>query len=351
MFWILDFLESYTLIKMYGKTTAQQQSKMDFMTLQRPTFEELERRRQLRENLSPNRGSTTLQRRESMISRGLNAIMRRQSFMGSSSKPNNGANLKRNDSFFMHSALLKDRDNDPGPSLLLPGGPPGNNNNNDQEPGGPGGNQQQHPLHTITRPSRPAGPTGLGRAKSFKYPERVSQIPPAEFTRLRSKSQVRPGDYYTTSGGSAGSSDDPVYTSGSGGSAAGSGKSMLRRNPTFLGSRGNFNNNDDYAHAPRYFQPPPRVLPRRPDIRPSPRDISEPPPGASKRRLPLPDIFFYGERWQEQENMRSRPEQKIVYAPTKIEQQQQQQHQNSSLETPEPPPGSSDIGTQSQNTR
>ena len=86
------------------------------MTLQRPTFEELERRRQLRENLSPNRGSTTLQRRESMISRGLNAIMRRQSFMGSSSKPNNGANLKRNDSFFMHSALLKDRDNDPGPS-------------------------------------------------------------------------------------------------------------------------------------------------------------------------------------------------------------------------------------------
>ena len=278
-------------------TNQNTKSKMDFMTLQRPTFEEMERRRQLRENMSPNR-STTLQRRESMISRGLNAIMRRQSFMGGS-KPQ--THLKRNDSFFMHSALIKDDRDDRGPSLLL---------TNDQ---------QEHPLHTITRPSRP----NLGRAKSFKYPERVSQIPPAELTRIRSKSQVRP-DYYSGSG----SSDDPMYTSGSGGSAAGSGKSMLRRNPTFLGSRSNF------EEFPKYFQPPPRVLPRRP----SPRDVSEPPPGGPKRRQPLPDIFFYGERWQEQESRTQRP------APPMNMSHINNNNNNSSLETPEPPPGSSDIG-------
>ena len=290
--------------KMFSKEASN--NNMNFMTLQRPTFEEMERRRMIRENMSPQR-STTLQRRESMISRGLNAIMRRQSFMGSPSKPAN--NLKRNDSFFMHSALLSNRD-DPGPSLIL-----SNEGTN------------EHPLHTITRPSRP----NLGRAKSFKYPEKVSQIPPAELTRLRSKSQVRPDPYYN----SAGSSDDPVYTSGSGGSAAGSGKSMLRRKPTFnLGpsryDRNEFNGSKYFQRDS--FQPPPRVLPRRP----SPRDISEPPPGSgSKRRLPLPDIFFYGDRWQEQET-KSRP---MPMAST-----------NSSLETPEPPPGSSDIGNH-QNTR
>ena len=296
--------------KMFSK---EANNNINFMTLQRPTFEEMERRRMIRENMSPQR-STTLQRRESMISRGFNAIMRRQSFMGSPSKPAN--NLKRNDSFFMHSALLTGNRDDPGPSLIL-----SNEGTN------------EHPLHTITRPSRP----NLGRAKSFKYPEKVSQIPPAELTRLRSKSQVRPDPYYN----SAGSSDDPVYTSGSGGSAAGSAKNMLRRNPTFNMGPSRYDRNreelynrnrNEFSGSNKYFEPPPRVLPRRP----SPRDISEPPPGSgSKRRLPLPDIFFYGDRWQEQET-KTRP---MPMAST-----------NSSLETPEPPPGSSDIGNH-QNTR
>ena len=46
-----------------------------FSTLQRPTLEELERRRAMRETFSPPR-SSTLQRRESVISRGFNALFR-----------------------------------------------------------------------------------------------------------------------------------------------------------------------------------------------------------------------------------------------------------------------------------
>ena len=97
---------------------------MNFMTLQRPTMDELERRRQLRESLSPLRErSTTLQRRESMLSRGLNAIMRRQSFMSPPRNPGGNSNgnanhLKRHDSFFMHSTLAKDPDNMPPLSMM-----------------------------------------------------------------------------------------------------------------------------------------------------------------------------------------------------------------------------------------
>ena len=46
-----------------------------FSTLQRPTLEELERRRAMRETFSPPR-SSTLQRRESVLSRGFNALFR-----------------------------------------------------------------------------------------------------------------------------------------------------------------------------------------------------------------------------------------------------------------------------------
>lgn len=292
------------------------------MTLQRPTFEELERRRQLRESLSPQR-STTLQRRESMLSRGFNAIMRRQSFMSpssSSSKPANmNSNLRRHDSFFMHSALAKDPDVAPPLSMMT----------NDHL-------EQVHPLHTIVNNNNnnnqmTRGRSNLARAKSFKYPERVSQIPPAELTRLRSKSQVR--DHYNLSNNNNSSGgEDPVYTSGSGGSAADSGKSLLRRPPP----SGSSNNGSSYFEEvgygsavnwlsrEKFFQPPPRIMPQRPMMqRPSPRDLSEPPPhpiGTNKRRLPLPDIFYYGERWQEQET-RSRST------------------NQGSLETPEPPPG------------
>ena len=49
-----------------------------FSTLQRPTLEELERRRAMRETFSPPR-SSTLQRRESVLSRGFNALFRDES--------------------------------------------------------------------------------------------------------------------------------------------------------------------------------------------------------------------------------------------------------------------------------
>lgn len=255
---------------------------MNFMTLQRPTFEELERRRQLRNDLDsgPQR-STTLQRRESMLSRGLNAIMRRQSFMSPQNRPEKASNLRRHDSFFMHSAFKADDLED-----------------------------ENQNLHSISRPSRP----NLSRAKSFKYPEKISQIPPAELTRLRSKSQARD---LNSSG------EDPVYTSGS----SGSGKSLLSRpRPSGASSQsGPYFEDYGYGQAAnwlnreRFFQPPPRNFPR-PNNRPNPRDVSEPPPSGHKRRLPLPDIFYYGDRWQNEEMRKNGPVQ--------------------SLETPEPPPGS-----------
>ena len=270
---------------------------MNFMTLQRPTFEELERRRQVREHLSPQR-ATTLQRRESMLSRGINAIMRRQSFM-STSKPT----LRRNDSFFMHSSLLSKDGQDSLPTMMI-------TPDDDQEPA----------LHTIVnnRPSR----SNLGRAKSFKYPERISQIPPAELTRIRSKSQVRNNFLHEQV-----LSSSEEYTSG--GSASGSGKSLLPRKPSYI--RNNNYSDDPYGHATNWlnremlFQAP-RMLPKAGVTRPSPRDLSEPPPVA-KRRLPLPDIFYYGERWTEQESR------SVFHG----------RNQNMTHETPEPPPGSLEI--------
>ena len=282
----------------------------NFMTLQRPTFEELERRRQLRDTLSPQK-STTLQRRESMLSRGLNAIMRRQSFMGGTQ---NRPKLTRNDSFFMHSSLAKE-------DVL----PPGGMMTNDEI------DEHRHPLHTIIPPNTNRG-RNLARAKSFKYPEKISQIPPAEFTRLRSKSQIRDSGFGSSifSKDVLSSSEDAVYTSGSGGSAVGSGKSVKNRY---------FEENNpaaNWLNRERFFQPPPRYQrPERPMQKPMARDISEPPPHTTKKRMPLPDIFYYGDRWQEQET-KTRP---MPMAST-----------NSSLETPEPPPGSSDIGNH-QNTR
>ena len=303
-------------------TVRQTAFTMNFMTLQRPTFEELERRRQVREHLSPQR-STTLQRRESMLSRGINAIMRRQSFMGGSGsavKPN----LRRNDSFFMHSSLLsKEQDSMPPMSsmMITPD------------------DHQHPPLHTIVnsannRPTR----SNLGRAKSFKYPERISQIPPAELTRIRSKSQVRNSNFHEAV---LCSSEDQVYTSGSGsGSAAGSGKSLLKRNTSYLEKRPPLNRshfsgegynwlNRDLFHNQ---QMTPRLLPKPGMHRPSPRDISEPPPVA-KRRLPLPDIFYYGERWTEQES-------RSVFNAGRNDANQNYMQQQ---EIPEPPPGSIEI--------
>ena len=294
---------------------------MNFMTLQRPTFDELERRRQLRESLSPQR-STTLQRRESMLSRGLNAIMRRQSFMSPQRNTSN-VNLKRHDSFFMHSTLAKDPDNMPPMSmmttdnLVLDDLRLNNNNNNN--------NQFQR-----------GRSTNLARAKSFKYPERVSQIPPAELTRIRSKSQVRSSVHDMQLNSSGG--EDPMYTSGSGGSASGgSGKSPFRgkKAPPPQAEDVGYGHAVNWLSREKFFQPPPRILPR-PAGKTSPRDVSEPPPATNKKRMPLPDIFYYGDRWQEQET-RSRSTHQVS--------------SGSSLETPEPPPGSSDMTNNNNNNR
>ena len=91
-----------------------------------------------------------------------------------------------------------------------------------------------------------------------------------------------------------------------------------------------------FQEKPGNFQPPPRMSVPKPTQlqgKTSPRDISEPPPTANKKRLPLPDIFYYGDRWQEQETRNSETRSRSTH----------QVSSGSSLETPEPPPGSSDI--------
>ena len=144
-----------------------------------------------------------------------------------------------------------------------------------------------------------------------------------------------------------------MYTSGSGGSASAgsSGKSPYRgkiggRQPPQGGAgyNGNGNSMDDLGYGQavqwlsreKFFQPPPRYMPtNKPVQKASPRDISEPPPGTTKKRLPLPDIFYYGDRWQEQET-RSRSTHQVS--------------SGSSLETPEPPPGHSSDMTNNNNS-
>ena len=305
---------------------------MNFMTLQRPTFEELERRRQLRDNMSPQK-STTLQRRESMLSRGFNAIMRRQSFMSPSSRGQ--PKLTRNDSFFMHSSLAKDS------SDLPPGGVMTNDHDLDAD--------MRHPLHTIIPPNNHTQMRGrnLSRAKSFKYPEKISQIPPAEFTRLRSKSQIRDSGFgssiFSKDVGLSSSEDTAVYTSGSGGSAVGSGKSMKNHSRYFEDS----NPVPNWLNRERFFQPPPRI--QKPVVHPKipARDISEPPPHSTKKRMPLPDIFYYGDRWQEQENreIRRNPSQ-VHREPREPREPRENQVQR---EMPEPPPGSDLVANNTNN--
>ena len=311
---------------------------MNFMTLQRPTYEELERRRQLRDTMSPQK-STTLQRRESMLSRGFNAIMRRQSFMSPNSR--NGPKLSRNDSFFMHSSCAK-------PDELPPGGVMTNDHDLDQD--------LRHPLHTIVGRDQNQNRDqmrgrNLSRAKSFKYPEKISQIPPAEFTRLRSKSQIRDSGFGSSifskdvsSQQLSSGEDTAVYTSGSGGSAVGSGKSMKNLNSRYFEDS---NPVPNWLSRERFFQPPIRkpVHPKIPA-----RDISEPPPHTTKKRMPLPDIFYYGDRWQEQENreVRRNPSQLHRENPNRENHQEirrvstfrEPQRENLNREMPEPPPGS-----------
>lgn len=322
------------------------------MTLQRPTYEELERRRQLRDTMSPQK-STTLQRRESMLSRGFNAIMRRQSFMSPNSRDRT-SKLSRNDSFFMHSSCAKDA------TELPPGGVLTNDHDLDQD--------LRHPLHTIVRegPNQSSQMRGrnLSRAKSFKYPEKISQIPPAEFTRLRSKSQIRDSGFGSSifskdvsSQQLSSGEDTAVYTSGSGGSAVGSGKSMKNLNSRYFEDS---NPVPNWLSRERFFQPPPRI-PQKPVHPKIPaRDISEPPPHTTKKRMPLPDIFYYGDRWQEQENREVRRNPSQLHRENPRENHQEirristfrephRENLNHQREMPEPPPGSDLVANNANN--
>ena len=342
---------------------------MNFMTLQRPTYEEMERRRMLRDGLSPQR-STTLQRKESMLSRGFNAIMRRQSISASGSRAgvtpgaSSSNGLRRNDSFFMHSTLVGREDSIPPLSML----------SSEDDSLGYGG---RHPLHTIVPPQNRGRPN-LGRAKSFKYPERISQIPPAEFTRIRSKSQVRDtnnNNFHNlrmtananAANNSSGEDSGGIYTT----SGSGSGKStnigptkkpnLARRETMYLNGGGGLRDSSRFPETPGYGaaaawlarekffqqqqQQQQRILPRPQQQQQQPRgggylrERSEPPP-VTRRRQPLPDFFFYGDRWQEQESRARQPHHQSRPQPPPPA---------ASDETPEPPPGT-DLGNGNNNT-
>ncbi|XP_059086205.1 uncharacterized protein LOC131882930 isoform X2 [Tigriopus californicus] len=206
-----------------------------FSTLQRPTLEELERRRAMRETFSPPR-SSTLHRRESMISRGFNAIFRRDSMM-----------------------VRNKAEMGPGPRGLnlrtATGGPPITNNNNNLA------NKR------------------LSRAMSFKYPERISHIPPPEVTRLRSKSQHSINEY--SSGGSGSGSNSGGYVD------------MITDSEPIYGFRsppppiGGWVPREKFMVQRRQSYMPPTLNRGRP------REISNP---GSRKRQPLPPEFFYSGR-------------------------------------------------------
>ena len=131
-----------------------------FSTLQRPTLEELERRRAFRETMSKSppvlrKGGSGLKRRESMLARGFNALFRKESFaVNNNNNIKSASNLNLNNRFDMHL------------NLRTATGPPG-------LPPDPPLGMKRH----------------LSRAMSFKHPERISHIPPPEVTRLRLRSK------------------------------------------------------------------------------------------------------------------------------------------------------------------
>ena len=245
-----------------------------FSTLQRPTSEEAERRRVLREALtSPPRRSSTLQRRESILSRGFNAIFRRDSMM------------KRPQQQHMSGHAT-------GYELNLRTGPP-----------------------VVGQHNGPAGKR-LSRAMSFKHPERVSHIPPPEVTRYRSKSQHSINDYEESSGGSSG---------GGGGGSGGYDPLPPRRvGPVF--HPGNVLTRDDYfmRGGGGSSPPPPHrggynggwvprerfAVQRQQSFMPPPLGLGRGGRGGFRRpvaptllrrqRRPLPDAFRSQQRWDDE---------------------------------------------------
>ena len=153
-----------------------------YSSLQRLPQEELERRQQAffntMQNPAKNNGSG-LQRRESMIAKGFNALFRRDSMLGGKKRPEQF--LNKNMDYLPNKGpdnLINRRPD----HFLNYGGPPPvflNGNNNGL--------------------LMAKGKKRIGRTMSFKHPERISQLPPAEVTRIRSKSQYSINEYGMTS--------------------------------------------------------------------------------------------------------------------------------------------------------
>ena len=210
---------------------------MNFSTLQRPTYQEMERRRQLRDDglitstsgpmsngttgsgsncssseinkqTAVKRTASSLQRKDSVLSRGFNALVRRQSM--AVTNPSKLQEMRPPEIRHLKTQFTMD-DNDEvtymppklpnyipentnqgqrGLRRFLPEDPPLSMMTNGSSNMIPRVNHQGPMMTNLSRSRSMA----IGRAKSFKHPEKVSHIPPPEILRLRSKSQVRDGE-------------------------------------------------------------------------------------------------------------------------------------------------------------
>ena len=284
-----------------------------------------------------------LHRKDSMLARGLSALKRRQSMIVT----------RKAEDIYSHR------------------GHPHNINLNDTEP--PlsmmtvaANNVRRYDVpNTATNLNRSR--SMLGRARSFKYPEKVSHIPPPEITRLRSKSQVRDGSgvgVFSLTARNYGDnsydemSDEIMYTSGGFSSSSSSGKNnnfgyaslaeitasssnpyhgnygqsslWLARQKVLMKQDQNNNLSSGYFGLRRSTSTKPpgvrsgfytqRPLPRRRDLsEPTPPPPPPPPPiimptdrrTEKKRRQPLPDIFYYGHPDDRSERNSSRSIEKL----------------------------------------
>ena len=380
---------------------------MNFSTLQRPTYQELERRRQVRDEglgssgptsngtsasgsncsstelnrqTAVKRTASSLQRKDSVLSRGFNALVRRQSMaVANPSKllDGRGGNARPEIRHLKSQFSMDDNDDVTFMPPQLPTYIPENDNTQNQQnlrrflPDDP-------PLSMMTNgssnmiPRVNQGPmvTNLSRSrsmavqrtKSFKHPEKGGHIPPPEILRLRSKSQVRDNELnHGLFGNSANlnssgyeDSDEILYTSGgfastqtdnsssSGGkegksaltalknklNAGFGGGSRLSRQASLMGGNSGYGQaalwlarekyllqNKKSNYNPNYGYLPGANKPRR-------RDLSEPPPPPprvapplpGKRRQPLPDIFYYGNRYTGTPNISQRASMEAINA-------------------------------------
>ena len=391
-------------------------SNINFSTLQRPTFQEMERRRQIRDEGLANgssgptsngttgsgsncssaeinkqtavkRTASSLQRKDSVLSRGFNALVRRQSM--AVTNPSKVQDMRPEIRHLKPKFTMDDNDDvtymppqlpnyipenatqgQRGVRRFLPDDPPLSMMTNGSSNMIPRVNNQG-PMFTNLSRSRSMA---VGRAKSFKHPEKVSHIPPPEILRLRSKSQVRDGelqhglfgmgmnksmntkDVNLNSSGYE-DSDDVLYTSGgftstqtdnsssSGGKESKSaltvlknkfnagfkGGSRLSRQSSMMSPGGSGYgqaalwlarekyllqqknlNSPNSIYNPNYGFLKGAAKPRRRDLSepppPPPPRVAPPPPaaGGNKRRQPLPDIFYYGNRYTGMQNVPQR---------------------------------------------